>query len=497
MRPFNQWFRTPTEDEVMPIEQLRAWTTATAVALAGFTAACAGQAETTSADGVIHHGDGSVEFFDGRVTPPMPRLSSLREQYEQRLDWLEKKHELLLPMMREHGIAMWIIVNQEFHNDPVTQYVAPRRNYTARRGMKVFVDAGDEGLKRYSDYSRPTRDFERFFEPFPVPRDARGGQDAGAGLRLLYERYDPSTIGLNIRGRRGQDSGLTHDSYQFLASTLGPDAERRFVSAADLIEDYFDTRLPEELEQNRELFVVTDILAQRLLSNEVITPGVTTAADLKWWFEHQVAQLGVGGATWFEIHTAVQRYDPDAGEMIPYVHPAPKEYVFQRGDIIHLDCGFDYMGFASDWQKVAYILRDGETDVPMGLKAALANANIVHEAFASAPRPGQTGWEATLAIAAVLEGVEFLPSLYSHPIGYQGHALGASINARDMNLSSPPGRSSRLRPGSYRSVEFSATTAVPEYGGGLVTVPMEDGAYLTSAGYRYFSPYQTEWYLIR
>ena len=298
-------------------------------------------------------------------------------------------------------------------------------------------------------------------------------------------------------GDRGHDSGLTRDSYMFLSEALGSEAEARFVSAADLIEAYFDTRLPDELEYYRELVLATDVIAQSALSNLVIRPGETRASDIKWFFEETIAELGVGGRPWFEIHVAVQRFDPVTETMIPYVHPAPDDLVFQRGDIIHLDCGFDYLGFASDWQKVAYILREGETEVPPGLVRALENANVVHEAFALAPRPGMTGWEATLEIAGRLEGVEFLPSLYSHPIGYHGHALGPSINARDMDLSSPPQRDSHLREGSYRSVEFSATTAIPEYGGGEVRIPMEDDAYLTEDGYQYFRPYQTEWYVIR
>jgi len=235
----------------------------------------------------------------------------------------------------------------------------------------------------------------------------------------------------------------------------------------------------------------------------VVTPGVTQAKDVKWFFEQAIADLGAGATPWFEIHVAVQRFDPATSTMIPYVHPAPDQQVLQRGDIIHLDCGFNYLGFASDWQKVAYILREGEDDVPEGLKTALRNANIVHEAFATAPRPGMTGWAATLAIAAELEGSNFLPSLYSHPIGYHGHALGPAINARmnindrNMDLSSPPEWDSHLRDGSYRSIEFSAMTAVPEYDGSAVTIPMEDDGYLTPEGYKYFRPYQTEWYLIR
>ena len=451
-------------------------------------------------------GKGPIELFDGRIIPEMPELLGMREQYELRLGWLEQKHSMLLDMMREHGIEMWIVVSEEFHQDPVTQYIAPPLHYTRRRDVMVFVDAGEDGLARYSDYWRPTADHRRFFQPLPASRNARNIQDTRAGLLALWERYKPSTIGLNMGGTRGHDSSLTYDSYNFLVHALGREAESRFVSAAGLVEDIFDTRLDDELEPYRTLVLATDAIAQTALSNKVITPGVTRAVDIKWFFEESVAQLGVGSRPWFEIHVAVQRFDSETGEMIPYVHPAPDDLIFQRGDIIHLDCGFNYLGFASDWQKVAYILRGDEQNVPQGLRTALGNANLMHEAFASEPRPGMTGWEATLAIAKKLEGVDFLPSLYSHAIGYHGHALGPSINARDMDLSSPTygysrstsaERDSLLRDGAYRSVEFSASTTVPEYDGGTVTIPMEDDAYLTTDGYKYFRPYQTEWYVIR
>ena len=476
---------------------LRVGSLTAVVALATTCAPTAQSADARRASERPSVSSSPVELFDGRVIPGMPDLLGMRAQYELRVEWLAQKRPLLLEQMREHGIEMWIVVSEEFHPDPVTQYVAPPLRYTRRRDVMVFVDAGEEGLAAYSDYWRPTEDYRRFFQPLPAARNARGIQDTRAGLRALMERYDPATIGLNIGGSRGHDSGLTHDSYLFLAEALGPGAESRFVSAAGLIEDVFDTRLPDELEHYRDLVLATDVIAQTALSSVVITPGETRAEAIKWFFEETIAELGVGGVPWFEIHVAVQRFDTDSGEIIPYVHPAPNELVFQRGDIIHLDCGFDYLGFASDWQKVAYILREGEEDVPEGLKTALRNANIVHEAFASAPRPGMTGWEATLAIAARLENVDFLPSLYSHPIGYHGHALGPNINARDMDLSSPPERDSYLRNGAYRSIEFSATSAVPEYGGGTVRIPMEDDGYLTAEGYRYFRPYQTEWYVIR
>ncbi|MBI4503783.1 MAG: M24 family metallopeptidase [Gemmatimonadetes bacterium] len=446
---------------------------------------------------VQYRRDGSVALFDGRVIPPLPKLLGVREQYDLRLKWLEEKHRQLLPMMRKHGIAMWMVTNHEFHPDPVTAYIAPDQNYTDAFLVHVFVDAGADGLKRYSSWRRPKMDYAHIFEPLPVPRNEQGLQDVGTGLRLLYQQYRPRTIGLNMDSRRGQESGLTHDDYQFLVRTLGADAERRFVPARELVEDYFDTRLPDELEYYRALVLATDIIAQRALSNEVVTPGVTKTADIKWFFDQQIASLGVGAKPWFEIHTAVQRFDSAAGRAIPYIHPAPDTLTFQRGDIIHLDCGFDYLGFASDWQKVAYILRDGETDASPGMKLALKNANRVHELFASEPRAGMTGWEAASAIVAKLKGAAFVPSLYSHPIGHQGHALGSSIDARNGIPGPRPERQSQLRAGNWRSVEFSAKTALSEWNGDSLLIPMEDDAHLTEHGYEYFRPYQTSWYLIR
>ena len=105
--------------------------------------------------------------------------------------------------------------------------------------------------------------------------------------------------------------------------------------------------------------------------------------------------------------------------------------------------------------------------------------------------------QATVATLEKLTGVNFLPSLCSHPIGYQGHGLGANLNARNGVLGPPEEHDSRLRPGSYRSIELSAKTPIPEWKGDSLLIPFEDDAYLTDTGYEWFRPTQTRWYLIR
>jgi Xaa-Pro dipeptidase len=442
------------------------------------------------------HGD-TLALSDGRRIPPLPALLPVRAQFEERVRWLERRHAALLPMMRRHGVGMWIVMNEEFHNDPLTEHVAPPLTYVSRRDLHVFTDGGEAGLLRHSNYWRPTATYARFFEMLPAPRSDRGTSDLRLGLRELVTQTQPRTIALAIGGARGQDGGLSKDSYDLIVDAIGPEFAARIVPAADLIEEYLDTRLPDERPHYEALVTVTDLLAQRLLSNEVITPGRTTAGDVAWWFNDQVARLGVGATQWFEVHTAVQRFDPVAGRMIPYVHPAPDDYVFQPGDIVHLDCGFTYMGLASDWQKVAYILRPGEETVPPGLELALQNGMRTREALRAAARPGMTGHEAAEATVTALAGVDFMPSIYSHPIGTHGHGVGPQVNARGAILAAPPERDSRLRLGSYRSIELSATTRVPAWNDGTLTIPFEDDAELTADGYVWFRPPQDRWYLIR
>jgi Xaa-Pro dipeptidase len=81
--------------------------------------------------------------------------------------------------------------------------------------------------------------------------------------------------------------------------------KKKFVSAANFLIDFFDTRLPEELEHYRTAVLLTDVLTRRAFSNEVITPGKTTVGDVRWWFLQQVNNLGL--TVWFQPDLRVQR----------------------------------------------------------------------------------------------------------------------------------------------------------------------------------------------
>jgi len=416
--------------------------------------------------------------------PAMPKLLSLREQSEVRQSWLKKRFDtLLLPMMRKHGVSMWIVTNEEFHSDAVTESIVPPVPMVGRRDFFIFFDNG-QTLERFAVVRYEEEQLKKFYTLIS------GGKTADIIKKIVEERK-PKTIALNMGYGRGQSDGITHDAYKFLAETLGKDYESRFISAGNLVTDYLDTRIPEELEHYRTAVLVTDILTRRAFSNEVITPGKTTVGDVRWWFLQQINNLGL--TTWFQPDLRVQRQAKANSNSQQFLAVAEESMVLERGDLIHIDCGLIYMGLSTDWQKQAYILKEGERDAPAGLKNALKNTNALQDAIFKAARTGMTGSEVYDAAMAEMKRQNIEAMIYSHPIGTQGHGLGASIDFRRALGSSPE----RIRLGSYMSIELNTSTKVPEWNDQKVTIMAEDDAFMTEKGYEFFRPRQTELYLIK
>ena len=422
----------------------------------------------------------------GEPVSAMPKLLSQREQMDVREQWLKKRlSSLLLPMMKRHGIDMWIVVNEEFNSDPVTEHIVPPIPIVGRRDLFVFIDRG-ERLERIAMVRYDEERLNNHYRLLMPPRDKFAEE-----LKKLVDERSPKSIALNIGGTRGQQSGLSHDGYKFLAAALGPDNEKKFVSAAKFLTEFFDTRLPEELDHYEKAVLATDLITRRAFSNEVVKPGRTTVGDVRWWMMQQVNDLGLG--IWFQPDLRVQRQRTETGTTGQFLSTAKESDVIRPGDLIHVDFGLVYMGLSTDWQKHAYVLKPGERDAPAGLKAALANTNKLQDALFRYARAGMTGTEVYDLTIAEMKRLNIEAMIYSHPIGAHGHGLGASIDFRR----GIGGDEDRLRLGSYTSIELNTSTVLPEWGGQKVTIMAEDDAVMTETGFRFIRPRQTEFYLIR
>ncbi|HEX8155718.1 MAG TPA: M24 family metallopeptidase, partial [Thermoanaerobaculia bacterium] len=356
------------------------------------------------------------------------------------------------------------------------------------RDWFLFVDAGKEGLRKIAFNSYGEDYVLRHFE---APPDGKSPKDA---LTELVAKYDPKKIAIGIGGRRGVTRSLSHDTYLMLTELLGTENAKRLVSAQDLIEEFLDTRIAEERPHYVAAVKLTESLVKRALSNEVITPGKTTVGDVRRFLFDALWCNRVG--TWFQPDIRVQRKGLTSNVQHGFLAVANEDVVIQRGDLLHIDFGVTYMGLNTDWQKMAYVLREGETAPPAGLVAALRNTNRLQDALATASRPGKKAGDVYEETMSAMEKAGIEAQIYSHPVGAQGHGLGANIDFRARKRPEMT-ESKTLRGGSYIAIELNTQTAVPEWDGQKVFMMEEDVAWLDEDGWKFFVPRQTELYVVR
>jgi Xaa-Pro aminopeptidase len=114
----------------------------------------------------------------------------------------------------------------------------------------------------------------------------------------------------------------------------------------------------------------------------------------------------------------------------------------------------------------------------------------------AALEPGRTGDEVLAAAraAAAAEGID--GDVYSHPVGYHGHGAGPAIGMWDQQDGVPGAGSRVVHPDTVWALELCVRVPVPEWGGQLVRLGLEQGIALTGAGVEYLDGRQTELVLI-
>ena len=228
-------------------------------------------------------------------------------------------------------------------------------------------------------------------------------------------------------------------------------------------------------------------------SSRVIQPGITTTEDVVWWMRQKMLDLGF--QAWFQptidiqAHGKVEHTEQTQGK-------DEARTLILPGDLLHCDIGFYYLGLATDQQQNAYVLKPGEHDAPDGLKAALAAGNRLQDLHMEAMQVGRTGNQ-VLKLAldkAKAEGIT--PSIYSHPLGYHGHAAGPTIGLWDQQDGVPGKGDYELFDETCYSIELNVRHKVPEWGGQEVRMALEEDAVLTGGQMRWLSGRQTEVFLI-
>jgi hypothetical protein len=415
------------------------------------------------------------------------KILPLRARAQVRNAWLRQRLDEVLPeLMQREGFDMWIVVAREYNEDPVIMTLLPEPAMAARRRtILLFSLQADGGLERLT-LDRYGHDgyYEAAWDP-----DEESQYDCLA--RVVQER-DPQVIGLNISETFAFGDGLTHAEYKSIAAALGEEPMARVQGAERLALGWLERRIEPELIVYPGIAEIGHAIIGEAFSSRVIQPGISTTDDVVWWMRQKMLDLGL--RAWFQPTIDIQA----PGE--PFGSIALKDKERRReilpGDMLHCDMGFYYLGLATDQQQLAYVLKPGETDAPEGLKAGLADGNRLQEIHMAAMQVGRTGNQVLKAALEQAKGEGIEPMIYTHPLGYHGHAAGPTIGLWDRQEGVPGQGDYELFEDSCYAIELNVKRTVPEWDGQEVLFGLEEDAVLAGSGIRWLSGRQTEFHLV-
>jgi Xaa-Pro aminopeptidase len=418
------------------------------------------------------------------------QLLPLRKQAEVRNEWLRQRLDLILPeLMAREGFDMWIVATREYNEDPVIMTLLPEPAMAARRRtILVFARRPDGGVDRI------TLDRYGFGEFYAKGWDADSGEDQDASLARVVQERDPQSIGLNVSELTAFGDGLTYQEHGKIMAALGEKYGDRTLSAERLAVGWLERRLPAEIAAYPQMVAIGHAIIAEAFSPRTIKPGVTTTEDVVWWMRQTMHDAGL--RTWFQPSISIQAPGQSFDRPAQMVEGKKPRTLIQPGDLLHCDVGFYYLGLATDQQQNAYVLKPGETDAPAGLKAALAAGNRVQDIHMEAMAVGKTGNQVLREALERAKAEGLTPSIYSHPLGYHGHAAGPTIGLWDQQGGVPGKGDYEIFDDTCYSIELNAVHPVPEWGDQPVRMALEEDAALTGGTISWLDGRQTELHLI-
>jgi Xaa-Pro aminopeptidase len=387
---------------------------------------------------------------------------------------LDKFEQVLPRAMRDNGIDMWIVAAKENHYDPLWRDLG--RGYISGIGYYVFADRGGDRIERLA------------LGPSGYLIDQSGAYDQflpAARLAEVVKQRDPKRIGVNMSEEIGPADGLSVTMLAHLKKILGEPYASRLVSAERVVSDFRSRRVASEIVAFGEAATIAVQLAERALSNEVITPGETTLEDVAWWMQDRLLDRALGSE--FDM-PSVYITGPDG------IAATSTNRIIQPGDVLMIDWGVQLMNFGTDVKRVAYVLKPGETAPPRSIQAAFDKALAVRDVLKKVIKPGVRA-DATMklmdqALRSAGYGViefnkpnadEKTDVVYGfHPVGNTGHDIGPSLTTWQ-----PLQTTFTMHVQHLFSFEYFAYTPIAEWGGKKLRIPIEDDAILMESGVQF------------
>lgn len=419
-----------------------------------------------------------------------PKILPMQERAAVIDQWLTTRVQTVLPaLMRRAEIDMWVIVSREYNEDPVIRTFLPSTWQSARRTtiLMIFDPGNNQPLE--------TLAVARYGvgETFQAAWDKERDGEQWAHLAKLIEARSPRRIGLNFSETFPLADGISQTEYRLFHEALPEKLHDHVVSAQDLAIGWLETRTPDEMETYQQIVRIAHEILTAGLSDRVIQPGVTTTSDVQWWYRDRIRELKL--TTWFHPSVSIDRPDEPEVDMKQSLATRHDEEVIRQGDLLHVDFGITYLRLNTDTQQHAYVLRPGETQAPEELREALDRGNRLQDILTGHFKTGRSGNDILARTLAQAKREGITASIYTHPIGFHGHAAGPTIGLWDQQGGVPGKGDYPLYPNTAHSIELYAETEVKSWRKN-VRISLEEDAFFDGEKTLYIDGRQREFLLI-
>ena len=427
-----------------------------------------------------------LSFKSLAKNPYFPKTLNMQERAEVVDAWLEERVETVLPeIMRRSGIDMWVIIAREYNEDPVIKTLLPATWQSARRTtILIAYDPGEGkpletfGISRYNT----GKVFKTMWNKEEEP-------DQWKALADMIASKNPNKIGINKSKTFALADGISATHYGQLMDVLPKKYQSRVVSAENVAIGWLETRTQSEMFVYQNIVRMAHQIIAEGFSEKVIQPGFTSTNDVVWWYRDRIRELGF--TTWFHPSVSIQRADPESFDHLRSFSERPNQQTILPGDLVHVDFGITYLRLNTDTQQHVYILRANEKEAPDYLKTAFKTGNRVQDILTANFKEGASGNEILKGALDQCKAEGIKGVIYTHPIGFHGHAAGTTIGLWDQQGGVPEKGDYPLYKNTAHSIELNAGVYIEEWKKDI-RIMLEEDAFFDGEKVHYIDGRQTE-----
>ena len=392
---------------------------------------------------------------------------------------IKEKVNQAIEILKEQQIDMWLTFVRETSGvrDPALDFLIGENDLTwpsalilTRKGEKIAIigNLEKESLQRLDVF------------------DEILGYDTAVStlFKETITRLNPDRIAVNTSRNNVHADGLTHAMYEFLREYLaGTPYADRLVSAEPVISAMRGRKTATEQARVKKAIEITEEIFAKTF--DFIKVGMTEIEVGAYM--HQLAKDYNVELAWPAENCPAVNSGPNS----PVGHNGPTDIKIERGHLVHFDFGVKYEGYCSDIQRIAYVLREGETEAPIEIQRGFITIRTAIEKSREAMKPGVTGNVIDTISREIVADAGYPDYKYAlgHQLGRVAHDGGALLGPLWEKYGDSPNQ--KLEIGQIFTIE----PGLPVNGYGYLG--LEEDVVMTKSGAEYFHEPQKEIVLLK